>query len=105
MEIDISTSPAGVVIGATGLEEIYQNVRTILATPKGSVPLDRDFGVDQTFLDQPTRTAMTMALPSIVEAVEKYEPRVKVTAVTWIESDAMDGRMIPQVRIRIRDGY
>lgn len=105
MEIDISASPAGVVIGATGLEEIYQNVRTILATPKGSVPLDRDFGVDQTFLDQPTRPAMTMALPSIVEAVEKYEPRVKVTDVAWIESDAMGGRMIPQVRIRIRDGY
>jgi len=105
MEIDISASPTGVVIGATGLEEIYQNVRTILATPKGSVPLDRDFGVDQTFLDQPTRAAMTMALPSIVEAVEKYEPRVKVTDVAWIESDAMDGRMIPQVRIRIRDGY
>lgn len=105
MEIDISASPVAVVIGATGREEIYQNVRTILSTQKGSVPLDREFGVDQTFLDHPSRTAMTMALPAIVEAVEKYEPRVQVTEVTWIESDAMDGRFFPQVRIRIRDGY
>jgi len=105
MEIDVSASPTTVVIGATGLEEIYQNVRTILATRKGSVVLDREFGVDQTFLDQPTSLAMAKALPSIVEAVEKYEPRVKVTAVEWIDSDAQDGRMVPRVRIRIRDGY
>ncbi len=105
MEVDISASTTAVVIGATGLEEIYQNVRTIITTPKGSVPLDREFGVDQTFLDMPTMAAMTRALPAIVDAVEKYEPRVKVTAVNWIESDVMDGRMIPQVRIRIRDGY
>lgn len=105
MGIDISASSVAIVIGATGREEIYQNVRTILATPKGTVPLDRDFGVDQAFLDQPTSIVMARALPGIVEAVEKYEPRVRVTAVGWVESDAADGRMIPNVRIRIRDGY
>ena len=105
MEIDVAASPTAVVIGATGLEEIYQNVRTIIATPKGSVVLDREFGVDQTFLDMPNRASMTRAIPDIVDAVEKYEPRVKVTSVTWLESDAMDGKMIPQVRIRIKDGY
>ena len=38
---------------ANKYEEILQNVRTILATPVGSVPLDRDFGVDMRFIDRP----------------------------------------------------
>ncbi len=105
MGLEISAFPAAIVIGATGYDEIYQNVRTILATAKGSVPLDRDFGVDQTFLDHPTSMAMAKSLPAIVEAVEKYEPRVAVVSVTWVASEAMEGRMIPRVRIRIRDGY
>ena len=32
------------------VREILQNVRTILSTRKGSVPLDRDFGLTWPFL-------------------------------------------------------
>lgn len=103
MEVDVLAGPAGVVFGATGLTEIMQNVRTILATQKGSVPLDREFGVDTVFLDEPAPVAMTRAVPEIIEAVEKYEPRVKVTGVEWVqlnEGDAMDGKLVPRVRIK-----
>lgn len=32
-------------IGATGLAGLAQEIRMVLATRKGSVPLDRDFGL------------------------------------------------------------
>lgn len=53
-----TTLPAHIVIGATGLVGLAQEVRTLLATRKGSVPLDRDFGVDWSFVDSPVSAAM-----------------------------------------------
>ena len=57
-------------------EEILQNVRTILATRKGSVPLDRDLGITWEHLD---------------ESVE-FE---------GTESEAMDGLIRPRVIVSI----
>ena len=34
-------------------EEIHQNLRTILTTARGSVPLDRNFGIDMSVIDLP----------------------------------------------------
>ena len=36
-------------------EEILQNVRFLLSTPKFTVPLDRDFGLAQRFITWPSR--------------------------------------------------
>ena len=45
MELTVDMGvPASVEIGATGLRGLAQEIRTALATRKGSVPLDRDFG-------------------------------------------------------------
>jgi phage baseplate assembly protein W len=104
MEVDVTSVSKDVVFGATGLTEIIQNIRNILATPKGSLPLDREFGLDQTFLDVPQPIAQVKAVPEIIEAVEKYEPRVKVTSVEWekIESTGtMDGKLVPKVRVEL----
>ena len=100
---EVTGEPEDIIIGATGLEEIFQNVRMILTTPKGTVPLDRDFGLSQTFLDQPTTLAKAKALPEIIEQVEKYEPRVKVTEVVWVDSGIMEGKLVPLVRIRVTE--
>lgn len=92
-----------VAVGATGLTEIMQNVRTILTTPVGSVPLDRDFGVDGQYLDEPQTVVRARMTAAIVEAVEKYEPRVTVENLRWV-TVAADGMMVPLVQIRMRDG-
>lgn len=104
MEVDITAAPAGIVIGASGLEEIIQNVRTIIATARGTVPLDRDFGVSAALVDDPTPSAMARFSSDIVDAVETYEPRVKVVGISWRDSDALDGKLQPAIRIKIREG-
>lgn len=82
------------------LEEIIQNVRTILTTLKGTVPLDRGFGMDTSLIDTPTSNIEGRLTVEIMEAVERYEPRVQVQAVSF-EGDAMDGSVYPRVKVVI----
>lgn len=81
------------------LEEIFQNIRTILSTPKGSVPLDRDFGIDLSYLDSPTPVTKAKLTTEIIAAVKRYEPRVSVTAISF--TGDMDGKLKPVVEVRI----
>ncbi len=106
MEFDITATLGDIDFGATGAKEILQNIRTILSTVKGSVPLDRSFGLSVTMLDAPLPAAKTKLAAEIIMAVHKYEPRFRVTKVFWGEdaSGAMDGIIKPTVRGRIVSG-
>ena len=80
-------------------EEIIQNVQTILSTPQYSVPLDRSFGIDGILVDEPLPLAAAKVRSKIVAAVEYYEPRVKVTKVSFTGDD--NGKFVPKVVIKI----
>ncbi|MGN1149824.1 MAG: GPW/gp25 family protein, partial [Sutterella sp.] len=86
-------------------EEILQNVRTILATQVGEVPLDRAFGVDWEALDQPLPVARALMQSAIADAIEEYEPRAKVLSVGFDDTadDAMEGITRPHVIVSIGD--
>ena len=64
--------------------EIARNVKMIMATPVGSSPLYRDFGVDTSMLDKPLDLARNLYAVTVMEAVEKWEPRARVQNVTLI---------------------
>lgn len=103
MIYEISTAVMGPIsfAPATELEEILQNLRCILSTTKFSVPLDRDFGIDASFVDRPMPAAQAKMSASIVEAIKTYEPRVTVTAIEWEGSP--DGILRPKVQVMIGD--
>ena len=94
---DVDFAPADEV------REILQNVRTILATRKGTVPLDRDFGLTWDQVDQPSAVVMMQMRSEIVDAIEAYEPRATVVSVDFDENEeqAMDGVLMPRVTISI----
>lgn len=79
-------------------EEILRNLNTLYGTAAGSVPLDREFGLDHEFLDYPIDVAQNMVALEITEKTELYEPRVEVIEVTF-KSDAENGKLIPTVLI------
>lgn len=83
------------------VEEILQNIRTILSTIKGSVPLDREFGIDASYLDAPTPVAKAMLSSEILQAVRKYEPRAEITKIEF-EGD-LNGVLKPRIEVRIND--
>lgn len=81
------------------VEEILQNVRTILSTIKGSVPLDRDFGIDSSYVDAPMPVAKAKLASEIMSAVQKYEPRATITSIDF--TGEMDGVLKPRIEVRI----
>jgi phage baseplate assembly protein W len=100
MEFDVTARREQIDFApANAVTEIIQNVRTILATTKYSVPLDRLFGVDAVMIDKPMPKAIAVLQAEIITAVRRYEPRCRVTKVGF-DGD-MDGKLIPRVRIKI----
>ena len=85
----------------TLVEEVLQNLTMIFSTPKGSVPLDRNFGISTGFVDKPMPIAEAMILSEILDAVEAYEPRATVLNVNF-ERNAMVGKIIPHIEVDIR---
>ncbi len=81
--------------------EILQNVRTILNTRIGTVPLDREFGISWEHLDKPVHIAKTQMMVDVIDALEKHEPRVRVKEVRFDDSDGAEGILKPVVVVSI----
>jgi len=66
-----------------GVSHLRQSVRDILITPIGSRVMRRDYGSGLTDLIDQNLTPLTMALiyASSVEALRRWEPRLRVTRI------------------------
>ena len=91
----------------TKFEEIMQNVRMILSTAQGTVPLDRNLGLSAAFIDAPMQKAMMTFTVFATETIQDYEPRVVVEEIEWLPRhvEALDGRLYPRVKVRILDEF
>lgn len=98
--IQVTSAPSEVNFNPTLAEEITQNVRTIINTVRGSVPLDRSFGLSNDYMDDPTLIAQARMTGLIITAIQTYEPRAIVSQVTF-ESDDEKGILQPIVQIEI----
>jgi len=92
---------ADVDFGATGLAEILQNVRTILMTPKGSQQMDRNFGMDMSYIDMPMNLVINQLISYAMVALSEYEPRVQLEDIKFDISNAIDGGLIATVKINV----
>ena len=69
------------------LEEILQNVRTICSTPKFSVPMDRELGVNAVFVDQPMSEVGARYKSEVIQAVRKFEPRARISRIEFFRDE------------------
>lgn len=101
MQYEVSTKdPEKIDISPKNeVTEILQNVRTILATTKGTIPLDREFGIDGSVIDMPTMQVQAYLTNEIFQAIRRYEPRVSIDNITF-DGD-ISGKLIPKVVITI----
>lgn len=77
------------------VNEIKDNLLTLLSTAEGSVPLDRSYGIDVDLIDDPSVVAQALLQQEIIEKVEKYEPRVLVKSVEIsIEGSALKVKIL-----------
>lgn len=86
------------------IKEVLRNVAVILATPKGSVPMYRSFGLDMSFLDKPMNVAKNMAVIPVREAIEEWEPRAVYKDMTLFFDPSNPGKLAFTVQIEIKVG-
>lgn len=91
----------------TTIEEIIQNISILLTTMVGTVPLDRNLGLDATAIDEPLPRAMMKLTIFTLETIQEYEPRVEIQEVDFVPhpDNALDGKLYPKVVFRILDEY
>ena len=83
------------------VNSVLHNIAVILATPRGTVPLYRDFGLDMTFLDKPVPVAKVLMVAPVREAVERWEPPARVLNVSFQTDPSQPGTLIPTVEVEI----
>lgn len=100
MAISVDTLSPNVIYGASGVTEVIQNVRTIITTRKGTVPLDREFGIDFSLLDSPFPSARAKLQSEIFQQVKKYESRATIAEISF-NNDPSTGKLNPTVKIEV----
>lgn len=88
--------------GATGVDEILQNVAFIMATAMMSCPLDREFGWDMTVIDTPINVAKARITAKLTEAINKFEPRALIESIE-VTGDGLVGSLKPKVKVKINE--
>lgn len=91
----INYAPASVV------EEVLQNVRVIVSTIKGTVPLYRSFGISGDIIDLPINQAKARFTNEIIQAVRKYEPRAKIERITFRGENT--GELTPLLEVSVNE--
>ena len=84
--------------GQEKIKDIERCLRTLYSTKEGTVPLDREFGINWDFVGEPLPVAQNKFALEVVKKTAKYEKRVKVKEVTY-QYNAEAGMMIPTVHL------
>lgn len=86
---------------ADTVNSVLQNIAVILSTPKGSVPLYREFGIPFDILDKPIPIAKNMIIAPVREAIERWEPRATFVDIRFSGDVSQPGSLIPIVEVEI----
>jgi len=90
----------GIDLNASGQAEVYQNLKMLFTTPERSVPFNRSFGINPSFMDEPLPIAKNRILVEYIEKTKKFEPRASIQEVFFTE-DQETGNMIPKVVVSV----
>lgn len=79
-------------------EDVLRCLAFLFGTKAGTYPTNRDFGIDTDVMDKPLSIIKTMLAVEYHTKVERYEPRVEVTDVTF-SVDPDSGKVTPHIEI------
>ena len=80
-------------------EEIIQNVSMIVSTIKGTVPLDREFGISVELIDAPMNRQSRL-IAEVAAAIEKFEPRARLHRIEF-GGEVTAGKLNPTLTLEI----
>ena len=77
-------------------EDIIEKVSFLLTCVKGTIPMNREIGLDPDIISAPAYIAQNLYTSSAIELIEEFETRASVEEITFVESGGA-GNMIPKV--------
>lgn len=103
--LDLSATPAISFAPSSEVEEVMQNVRTIISSRVGTVPLHRDFGLSADVLDKPVNLAQILFQTAVIQALAQFEPRAKLAQIDFSTRNdlAQQGVLTPILSIEIEE--
>lgn len=76
--------------------DIIDKVTFLLTCIKGTIPMNREIGLNPDILSSSSFLAQNLYTISAIELIEKFEPRVSVEEILFVSSDTT-GKIIPKV--------
>lgn len=79
-------------------EDLYKQLNNLLSTRKGTITINRDFGIDWNVLSQPLDEAESSFVVELMEQIEAYIPELKASEIEFtVEPE--NGKIIPTITI------
>lgn len=104
MSYIVSALPDELILNCNDtVKSVLQNVKCILLTRKGDIPLHREIGLTGNWVDKPITIAPTLMVADVKEAIEEGEPRAEFVQATFQVDESNPGKIIPIVEVNIRD--
>lgn len=76
-------------------QELLDKVFFLLSCIKGTIPMNRNIGLDPNIISQPDTIERNLYTVSAIELIEEFEDRLSVEEVQFESGDS--GNMIPKV--------
>ena len=78
-------------------DAIIRQLKVLYGTRKGEQALDRNFGIDWSFLDQPMEVAKAMLSAEIITQTTRYVPSIAVSVINFTSD--LNGNLTPTIRV------
>ena len=79
------------------LAELDRQLALLLSTQVGTMPLDREFGIQQNYVDKPPEVVKSLYTAEVTKKVPQFIPWLRVYEVTWNYGE--QGHIKPKVVI------
>lgn len=100
-KIDTANVPKLSLDPDTRIDEVIQEIFTVLNTPVGSIPCYREFGIDQSYRDKPIGVAKALFAAAITESIEAFVPGVYVDKITFSDDASNPATLFPTLDLTI----
>ena len=81
------------------LAKTAEEVRLVLSTPIGSVPCNREYGIDMSYMHLPANAAMSAYASAAADAIESFVPGLRVNQVLFDNDAASPENLKPTIEV------
>lgn len=97
LKYPLEVDGAGRLVTTSGSDRLWDTIQAIIDTPRGTCPLDPEFGVDLGVYDVVSNA--TAIAWEVARAIERSEPRAAAIDVEVLEADAEEGTLSLRITV------